>query len=167
MTATFPCDAGGSNNSGYNVDIVLEAYVVQKLLVPLQPVELNGKKIPLGQRKLTCDDEYSEVQCKKFLANALGVDTNLEALYFGESSAVSNMLGDLFRRDPKWALSVEERCKMLVLVRGRSGGSIKFHVFCPMLKEKRDAVRLIADRWKLSIRDAGCEPKHLSFSRKY
>ncbi|GJY11921.1 NF-X1-type zinc finger protein NFXL1 [Tanacetum coccineum] len=48
---------------------------------------------------------------------------------------------------------------MLVLGRGRSGGTIKVHVFYPMLKEKRDAVRLIADRWKLSIRAAGWEPK--------
>ncbi|GJR26079.1 NF-X1-type zinc finger protein NFXL1 [Tanacetum coccineum] len=69
------------------------------------------------------------------------------------------MLGDFFRRDPKWVLSVEERCKMLVLGRGRSGGTIRVHVFCPMLKDKRDAVRLIADRWKLSIRAAGWELK--------
>ncbi|GJQ98269.1 NF-X1-type zinc finger protein NFXL1 [Tanacetum coccineum] len=159
ITATVPCDAGGSNNSGYNVDTVLEASAVQKLPMQLQPVKVNGKKIPLGQRKLTCDDDCSKVELKKVLADSFGVDTNLEALHFGESSAVSDMLGDLFRRDPKWVLSVEERCKMLVLGRGRSGGTIKVHVFCPMLKEKRDAVRLIADRWKLSIRVAGWEPK--------
>ncbi|GJU88005.1 NF-X1-type zinc finger protein NFXL1 [Tanacetum coccineum] len=159
ITATVPCDAGGSNNSGYNVDTILEASAIQKLPVPLQPVEVNGKKIPLGQRKLTCANECSEVKHKKVLADAFGVDTNLEALHFGESSAVSDMLGDLFRRDPKWVLSVEERCKMLVLGRGRSGGTIRVHVFCPMLKEKRDVVRLIADRWKLSIRAAGWEPK--------
>ncbi|GJS91946.1 NF-X1-type zinc finger protein NFXL1 [Tanacetum coccineum] len=147
------------NNNGYNVDTVLEASAVQKLPVPLQPVEVNGKKIPLGQRKLTCDDECSKVERKKIMADVFGVDTNLEALHFGESSAVSDMLGDLFRRDPKWVLSVEERCKMLVLGRGRSGGTIKVHVFCPMLKKKRDAVRLITDRWKLAIRAAGWEPK--------
>ncbi|GJR48919.1 NF-X1-type zinc finger protein NFXL1 [Tanacetum coccineum] len=141
------------------VDTILEASAVQRLPVPLQPVEVNGKKIPLGQRKLTCDDECSKVERKKVMADSFGVDTNLEALHFGESSAVFDMLGDLFRRDPKWVLLVEERCKMLVLGRGRSGGTIKVHVFCPMLKEKRDAVRLIADRWKLSIRAAGWEPK--------
>ncbi|GJR17829.1 NF-X1-type zinc finger protein NFXL1 [Tanacetum coccineum] len=159
ITATVPCDARGSNNSGYNVDTVLEASVVQKLPVPLQPVEVNGKKIPLGQRKLTCDDECSNVECKKVLADAFGVDTNLEALHFCESSAVSDMLGDLFRRDPKWVLSVEERCKMLVLGRGRSGGTIKVYVFYPMVKEKRDAVRLYADIWKLSVHATGWEPK--------
>ncbi|GKB59018.1 NF-X1-type zinc finger protein NFXL1 [Tanacetum coccineum] len=110
---------------GCYMDNVLEASAVQKLPVPLQPVEVNGKKIPLGQRKLTCDDECSKVEHKKVLADAFEVDTNLEALHFGESSAVSDMLGDLFRRDPRWVLSVEERCKMLVLGRGRSGGTIK------------------------------------------
>ncbi|GJY11918.1 NF-X1-type zinc finger protein NFXL1 [Tanacetum coccineum] len=48
---------------------------------------------------------------------------------------------------------------MLVLGKGRSGGTIKVHVFCPILKEKRDAVRLITDRWKLSILAASWEPK--------
>ncbi|GJY04735.1 NF-X1-type zinc finger protein NFXL1 [Tanacetum coccineum] len=95
-------------------EAVWDAYmfknVPSKLPVPLQPIEVNGKKIPLGQRKLTCDDECSKVKRKKVLADAFGVDTNLEALYFGESSAVFDMLGDLFKRDPKWVLSVEERC---------------------------------------------------------
>lgn len=150
ITATVPCDAGA--------DTVLEASAIQKLPAPLQPVEANGKKIPLGQRKLMCDDECSKMERKKVLADAFGVTTpNLDALHFGENTAVSDVLGDLFRRDPKWVLSIEERCKMLVLGRGRGG--VKVHVFCPMLKEKRDAVRLIAERWKLSISAAGWEPK--------
>lgn len=96
--------------------------------------------------------------------DAFGVTTpNLDALHFGENAAVSDVLGDLFRRDPKWVLAVEERCKMVVLGRSRGGASggsaMKVHVFCPMLKEKRDAVRLIAERWKLSISAAGWEPK--------
>ncbi|KAI3780236.1 hypothetical protein L2E82_10207 [Cichorium intybus] len=163
ITATVPCDAGG-NNSGYNADTVLEASTIQKLPVPLQPIESNGKKIPLGQRKLMCDDECSKMERKKVLMDAFGVTTpNLDALHFGENAAVSDVLGDLFRRDPKWVLAVEERCKMVVLGRSRGGASggsaMKVHVFCPMLKEKRDAVRLIAERWKLSISAAGWEPK--------
>ncbi|XP_074335901.1 NF-X1-type zinc finger protein NFXL1 [Apium graveolens] len=159
ISATVPCDAGGSNN-GHNVDSLLELSAVQKLPVPLQPVEANGKRIPLGQRKLTCDDECLKVERKRALADAFGITPNMEALHFGESSAVSEVLTDLFRRDPKWVLAVEERCKFLVLGRGRGGTSaLKVHVFCPMLKEKRDAVRLIAERWKLSISAAGWEPK--------
>ncbi|KAJ0898121.1 putative chromatin regulator PHD family [Helianthus annuus] len=154
ITATVPCDAGGNNSA----DSVLETSAIQKLPAPLQPVESNGKKIPLGQRKLMCDDECAKVERKKVLADAFGVtNSNLEALHFGENPAVSDVLGDLYRRDSKWVLAVEERCKMLVVGKGRGG--VKVHVFCPMLKEKRDAVRLIAERWKLSISAAGWEPK--------
>ncbi|GJY11920.1 NF-X1-type zinc finger protein NFXL1 [Tanacetum coccineum] len=40
ITATVPCDAGGSNNSSYNVDTVLEASAIQKLPGwPLQPLK--------------------------------------------------------------------------------------------------------------------------------
>ncbi|KAK9078775.1 hypothetical protein SSX86_002833 [Deinandra increscens subsp. villosa] len=162
ITATVPCDAGG-NNSGYSADSVLEASAIQKLPVPLQPVEANGngKKIPLGQRKLVCDDECVKMERKKVLADAFGVSSlNLEALHFGENPAGSDLLGDLFRRDSKWVLAVEERCKSLVVGGGGRGrGGVKVHVFSPMLKEKRDAVRLIAERWKLSISAAGWEPK--------
>lgn len=160
ITATVPCDAGGSSG-GLNVDTVFEASVIQKLPVPLQPVEANGKKIPLGQRKLTCDDECAKMDRKRVLADAFGVTTpNLDALHFGENSVVSEVLADLLRRDPKWVLSVEERCKFLVLGRVRGGSNaLRVHVFCPMSKEKRDAVRLIAERWKLVVNAAGWEPK--------
>lgn len=159
ITASVPCDAGG-NNGGFNGDTVYEALVLQKLPAPLQPVEATGK-IPLGQRKLMCDDECAKLERKRVLADAFDISTpNLDALHFGESSAVSELLVDLYRRDPKWLLSVEERCKYLVL--GRSKGTtsgLKAHVFCPMLKDKRDAVRVIADRWKLTVSAAGWEPK--------
>ncbi|KAG8379493.1 hypothetical protein BUALT_Bualt07G0094200 [Buddleja alternifolia] len=160
ITATVPCDAGGNSN-GYNVDTVFEASIVQKLPAPLQPAEGNSQKISLGQRKLTCDDECAKVERKKLLADAFGVTPpNLDALHFGENSSVSEVLSDLLRRDPKWVLSVEERCKYLVLGRARGGvNALKVHVFCPMSKEKRDAVRLIAERWKLSVNAAGWEPK--------
>uniref|UniRef100_A0A5B7BGS8 Putative NF-X1-type zinc finger protein NFXL1-like n=1 Tax=Davidia involucrata TaxID=16924 RepID=A0A5B7BGS8_DAVIN len=159
ITATVPCDAGGCSG-GFNVDTIFEASIIQKLPVPLQPVDANVKKIPLGQRKLMCDEECAKMERKRVLADAFGITPpNLDALHFGENS-ISELLGDLFRRDPKWVLSVEERCKFLVLGRGRGGtNALKVHVFCIMLKEKRDAVRLIAERWKLSVNAAGWEPK--------
>ncbi|KAG9160896.1 hypothetical protein Leryth_008711 [Lithospermum erythrorhizon] len=159
ISAAVPCDAGGS--SSHNIDTTFEALVVQKLPVALQPVEANGKRVPLGQRKLICDDVCANVERKKNLADAFGISTpNLAELHFGENAVVSEVLSDLLRRDPKWVLSVEERCKYLVLGRGRGGvTALKAHVFCPMLKEKRDAVRFIAERWKLSVNAAGWEPK--------
>lgn len=98
---------------------------------------------------------------KKVLSDAFGITPpNLEALHFGENAAVSEVLGELLRRDAKWVLSIEERCKFLVLGRSRGGvNALKVHVFCPMSKEKRDAIRLIAARWKLSVNAAGWEPK--------
>lgn len=160
ISATVPCDAGGSS-VGFNGDTVSEASIIQKLPVPLQPVEANGRKIPLGQRKLACDDECAKQERKRVLADAFDITPpNLDALHFGENSVVSELLADLFRRDPKWVLSVEERCKFLVLGKTRgTTSSLRVHVFCPMLKEKRDAVRLIAERWKLSVNSAGWEPK--------
>ncbi|XP_051147620.1 NF-X1-type zinc finger protein NFXL1 [Andrographis paniculata] len=160
ITATVPCDAGGSGG-GYN-GTVLEASVAQKLPTALQPVDATDQRIPLGQRKLTCDDDCAKVERKKVLADAFGVNPpNLESLHFGDNAAVSEVLSDLLRRDAKWVLSVEERCKYLVLGRGRKPGlnALKVHVFCPMPKEKRDAVRLIAERWKLTVNAAGWEPK--------
>ncbi|XP_011083338.1 NF-X1-type zinc finger protein NFXL1 [Sesamum indicum] len=160
VTATVPCDAGGSSG-GYTVDTVLEASITQKLPVSLQPAEGNGQRVPLGQRKLMCDDECAKMERKKVLADAFGINPpNLDALHFGENASVSEVLSDLLRRDPKWVLSVEERCKYLVLGRGRGGiNALKVHVFCAMAKDKRDAVRLIAERWKLSVNAAGWEPK--------
>ncbi|XP_047332849.1 NF-X1-type zinc finger protein NFXL1 [Impatiens glandulifera] len=160
ITVSVPCDAGGSNG-GYGGDSLYEASITQKLPLPLQPVETNGRRVPLGQRKLACDDECAKLGKKRVLADAFGITPpNLDALHFGDSSGISEAMSDLFRRDPKWVLSVEERCKILVLGRGRGGASgLKVHVFCPMIKEKRDAVRLIAERWKLSINAAGWEPR--------
>ncbi|KAI3802340.1 hypothetical protein L1987_30471 [Smallanthus sonchifolius] len=135
---------------------------ISETAVPLQAVEATGKKIPLGQRKLMCDDECIKLERKKVLADAFGVTSlNFEAHHFGENPMVSNV-GDLYRRDSKWVLAVEERCKMLVVVGGGRGrGSAKVHVFCPMLKEKRDAVRLIAESWVIGAK--GLHPHPLSF----
>ena len=160
ITANVPCDAG-SGSGNYNADGTREAYIIQKLPVPLQPVDANGKRVPLGQRKLMCDDECAKLERKRVLVDAFEITTpNLDSLHLGENSIASDLLGDMMRRDPKWVLSVEERCKFLVV--GKSRGTVrglKVHVFCPMLKDKRDAVRVIAERWKLAVSDAGWEPK--------
>ncbi|CAN0845826.1 NF-X1-type zinc finger protein NFXL1, partial [Linum grandiflorum] len=154
ITAGVPCDAGGTNAA----DSLFDASIAQKLPVPLQPVEPTGLRTPLGQRKLTCDEECAKSERKRVLADAFDIGTpNFEALHFGENSQVTELIADLYRRDPKWVLAVEERCKYLVL--GKSKGSVKVHVFCPMIKDKRDAVRLIAERWKLTVNVAGWEPK--------
>ncbi|KAG9152424.1 hypothetical protein Leryth_015843 [Lithospermum erythrorhizon] len=157
ITVVVPCDAGG----GYNVDTLFEATVIKKFPVALQPVEANGTKVPLGLRKLMCDDECAKLKRQKALANAFGITTpNLDALRLGENAIASQVFSDLFRRDPKWVLSVEERCKYLVLGKGKGGvNALRVHVFCPMLKEKRDVVKFIAERWKLTVNTAGWEPK--------
>ncbi|XP_058732390.1 NF-X1-type zinc finger protein NFXL1-like [Vicia villosa] len=158
MTTNVPCDAGGSGAP----DVIHEASITQKVLMPLQPLDENGKRVSLGQRKLMCNDECAKLERKKVLANAFEITSpNLDSFQFGDNSvAQSELLGDLLRRDSKWVLSIEERCKFLVL--GKSRGTtqgLKAHVFCPMLKDKRDAVRMIAERWKLAINAAGREPK--------
>ncbi|GLU18380.1 hypothetical protein SLE2022_346860 [Rubroshorea leprosula] len=155
ITASVHCDVGGST-SGSNTGTVSEALMVQKLLM-----ESTGKKIPLGQRKLVCDDECAKLERKRVLADAFEITPpNLDALHFGENPSTFELLADLYRRDPKWVLSVEERCMFLVLGKNRGSTSgLKVHVFCPMLKDKRDAVKLIAERWKLAVNAAGWEPK--------
>ncbi|MQL71057.1 hypothetical protein Taro_003363 [Colocasia esculenta] len=161
ITASVPCGAGG-NGGGFHVDTVLETSIIQKLPVPLQAVEGNGKRVPLGQRKLTCDEECAKIERKRVLAEAFDITPpNLDALHFGENSSVSELLADLFRREPKWVVAVEERFKFLVLGRskGSSSSSLRGHVFCPMAKDKRDAVRVMAERWKLSVHAAGWEPR--------
>ncbi|CAA7394915.1 unnamed protein product [Spirodela intermedia] len=160
ITATVPCGAGGNGAGGG----FLEASIVEKLPVPLQPAEENGRRLPLGQRKLTCDEECAKLERKRVLADAFDIaPTNLDALHFGENPSVSELLSDLLRREPKWVLAVEERFKTLVLGKpartSSSSSSLKVHVFCAMAKEKRDAVRLMAERWKLAVHAAGWEPR--------
>ncbi|TVU11845.1 hypothetical protein EJB05_45453, partial [Eragrostis curvula] len=159
ITATVPCGAGRTSSG----DNMFEVSIIQKLPMPLQPVESNGRRVPLGQRKLSCDEECAKMEKKRVLAEAFDITPpNLDALHFGENSSSSDLVSDLFRRDPKWVAAIEERCKFLVLgkMRGSSSSSLKLHVFCHLMKDKRDAIRLIADRWKLSVQSAGWEPKH-------
>ncbi|CAN8305670.1 unnamed protein product [Cochlearia groenlandica] len=166
ITATVPCDAGGRNANGSYVESADNetSSVVQKLPTPLQPVESNGNQIPLGQRKLSCDDECAKLERKRVLQDAFDISPpNLEALHFSENSAMTEIISDLYRRDPKWVLAIEERCKFLVLGKARrSTSALNLHVFCPMQKDKRDTVQLIAERWKLSVSNAGWEPKRFT-----
>ncbi|CAN8294482.1 unnamed protein product [Cochlearia groenlandica] len=164
ITATVPCDAGGRSAHNPRVDSVYEASVLQKLPTHLQPVESSGDRIPLGQRKLSCDDECAKLERKRVLQEAFDIPPpNLDSLHFSENSAMTEIISDIYRRDPKWVLAVEERFKFLVL--GKARGSIstlKLHVFCPMQKDKRDTVRLLAERWKLAVSNAGWEPKRFT-----
>ncbi|XP_057416514.1 NF-X1-type zinc finger protein NFXL1-like [Lotus japonicus] len=152
ITANVPCDAGGSRSRALH-----EASIIQKLL--LQPLDDNDKKSPLGQRKLMCNDECSKWERKRVLARAFEITSQkLDSLQFGENY---ESLAYLLRRDSKWVLSIEERCKFLVLgkSRGTTTRGLKAHIFCPMLKDKRDVVKLIAERWKLSVSTCGWEAK--------
>lgn len=158
-----PCGAGASSSS-FNNDTLFEASIIQKLPVPLQPIDgSNGRKVPLGQRKMACDAECDKAARKRQLAEAFDVtQPNLDSLHFGESSVgASEVLSDLMRREPKWVMAVEDRFKFMVMGKSRSGNgsNMKAHVFSQMVKEKRDAVRYIAERWKLSVQAAGWEPK--------
>lgn len=152
IKANVPCDAGGSDDNH-----VGEASLIQKL-PPLQHLEASSGRVPLGQRKLMCDDECARLERKRVLADAFNiVSPNLDALRLKENF---ELVADLFRRDPKWVLSVEDRCKFLLY--GKSMGStasLKVHVFRPMHKEKREALRLIAQRWKLTIHEVGREQR--------
>ncbi|KAG2300863.1 hypothetical protein Bca52824_037335 [Brassica carinata] len=155
ITATVPCDAG----SNLRVESLYEASVLQKLPTTLQPVESSGNRIPLGQRKLLCDDECAKLERKRVDITPL----NLDYVHFSENSAMTEIISDIYRRDPKWVLAVEERFKLLVLGKARGASSVlKAHVFCPMQKDKRDTVRLLAERWKLAVKNAGWEPKRFT-----
>ncbi|XVF09541.1 hypothetical protein REPUB_Repub07fG0102800 [Reevesia pubescens] len=82
-TATCHPSAPCLDVSGLNADTVFEASIIQKLTVPIQPVELTDKNISLEQRKLMCDDECAKLECKRVLADAFDITPpNLDALHF-------------------------------------------------------------------------------------
>ncbi|GMP32904.1 hypothetical protein CsSME_00006452 [Camellia sinensis var. sinensis] len=112
VTITCSCD---------RIITTVPSSIIQKLLVQCQPIETNGKKIPLDQRRLMCDDECEKMERKRAFAVAFCVTIpNLDTFYFGKNFAISKVLVNLFRRDPKWVLFVKERCKFLVLGRGKT-----------------------------------------------
>jgi len=153
LTAKVPCDAGGLRS-----DPVLEASILHKLPAPLQPVQSNSNRVPLGQRKLACDDECTKLEKKKILADAFGICTTIDLP--GVSEQISELLAELIRREPQWVSAVEERFRYLVLGKTKaSSNSIRVHVFGPMPKDKRDMLRHLAERWSLFIYSAGRDPK--------
>lgn len=155
LTAKVPCDAGGNNT---RADPVFEASVLHKLPAPLQPVQSNSNRVPLGQRKLACDEECLKLEKKKILADAFGICTTVDLP--GVNEQISELLAELIRREPQWVSAVEERFRYLVLGKTKaSSSSIRVHVFGPMPKDKRDMLRHLAERWNLSICSAGWEPK--------
>lgn len=94
LTAKVSCDAGG-----LRPDPVLEASILHKLPAPLQSVQSNSNRVPLGQRKLACDDECTKLEKKEILADAFGICTIIDLP--GVSEQISELLAELIRREPQ------------------------------------------------------------------
>ncbi|GLJ39714.1 hypothetical protein SUGI_0811910 [Cryptomeria japonica] len=155
MTAKVPCHAGGNN---IRADPVFEASIYHKLPAPLQPTESHLTRVPMGQRKLACDDECAKLERKKTLANAFDISTTVDVQEV--NGKTSEMLADLIRREPQWVSDVEDRFKYLVLGRTKiNTNGIRVHIFNAVPKEKRDILKLLAGRWNLSVFWAGWEPR--------
>ena len=158
LTAEVSCGAGGSVLRGAN-DMILS-----RLPGPLQPVEGRDRdKIPLGQRKLQCDDECAKLEKKRLLADAFGATVPGEAVPGLEGGVVgSDLLAETIRRDPQWVAAVDDRFKFLVQGPKAGtglGGSIRLHVFSPMIKERREVIYQMAERWGLAVAGHGREPR--------
>ncbi|MCO5567244.1 hypothetical protein L7F22_020933 [Adiantum nelumboides] len=154
LTQQVPCDAGESPKG---TDMLELAYMSS---LPLQPID--GKaRVPLGQRKLACDEDCAKLEKKRVLADAFGmtgvpVDPALSA----ESvQAASEALRELLIRDPQWILAIEDRFKYLVLGAKSNAAPIRVHVFGFLPKEKRDVIWQLAEKWNLTVNAVGREPK--------
>lgn len=154
LSQQVPCDAG-ENSKGNDM---LELAYISSLL--LQAVD--GKaRIPLGQRKLACDEDCAKLEKKRVLADAFGMtdvpaDRSLSAESVQTASAI---LKELLIKDPQWILAIEDRFKYLVLGVKSATTPIRVHVFGFLPKEKRDVVRQMAERWHLTVSAVGREPK--------
>eukprot|EP00249_Psilotum_nudum_P022387 c28497_g1_i1 orf=434-4474(+) len=158
LSTEVPCDAGDLGRG----DAIAEAAIVAKLPAPLQPVE--GKvRVPLGQRKLACDDECAKLGRKRILAEAFGINTATDSIPTMEGGmVVSEALAEMARREPQWLMSIEDRFRYLVLgSKVPTPVPIRVHVFCPLPKEKRELVRQLAERWNLNVNAVGREPKRV------
>ncbi|OAE24770.1 hypothetical protein AXG93_48s1180 [Marchantia polymorpha subsp. ruderalis] len=148
------CGQGGSSTSRASAETEM---ILSRLPAPLQPIAQSSERTPLGQRKLSCDDECGKLEKKRLLADAFGVELSGDFTSGDTGALGSEMLSEMLRRDPQWVLAVEERFKFLLL--GPKVSTLKVHVFCPMAKEKREVIYQLAERWSLSVSSAGREPR--------
>lgn len=158
LSAEVACGAGGSVSRGND----MASMVLSRLPAPLQPVEGRDRdKIPLGQRRLQCDDECAKLEKKRLLADAFGATVPGEAVTGLEGGVVgSELLAETIRRDPQWVAAIEDRFKYLVQgPKASTGGSIRLHVFGPMIKERREVIYQMAERWGLAVAGHGREPR--------
>lgn len=161
LTAEVPCGAGGASTRGATE---VAAMALSRLPGPLQPLEgKDRERVPFGQRKLACDNDCAKFEKKRLLADAFGATPPGEGLPGLEGGVVgSEMLAEFARREPQWITAIEDRFKYLV--QGpKSGtgavGNLRLHVFCAMVKERREAVYQMAERWGLTVTGVGREPR--------
>ncbi|PNT76112.1 hypothetical protein BRADI_1g44270v3 [Brachypodium distachyon] len=82
----FPCDQPPTNGEASSSSGV-KASCLQICGAPRRELESTGKRVPLGQRKLSCDEECAKMERKRVLAEAFDITPpNLDALHFGENT---------------------------------------------------------------------------------
>ncbi|KAL3679172.1 hypothetical protein R1sor_022128 [Riccia sorocarpa] len=157
VSGEVPCDAGGSGGR-HSAETEM---ILSRLPGPLQPLPQGSERVPLGQRKLSCDDECAKHEKRKLLADAFGVEISGDGRG-GDANSSEHLVNDMLRRDPQWILAVEDRFKSLLL--GPKSQNLKVHVFCPMPREKREIIHLLAERWCVSVSSAGREPRRFAIA---
>ncbi|KAJ7529325.1 hypothetical protein O6H91_15G044900 [Diphasiastrum complanatum] len=154
LSAEVPCAAGGL------IDAEIEAKIMARLPGPVQPLEMR-EKIPLGQRKLVCDDECAKAEKKRTLADAFNANGSGESLSTLEGGLAGSEILEMVRKDPQFVAAVEDRFRCLLVGPKRSSGPgmLRLHVFCGLPNEKRELIRQLADRWSLSVNAVGRDPR--------
>lgn len=155
LSHQVPCNAGESSKGSDSLEL---AYYSN---LPLQPVDVKTR-VPLGQRKLACDEECAKLEKKRILADAFGITATPvdPALSVDSVQIASEVLKELLKKDPQWVLAIEDRFKYLVLgSKSTNAAPIRVHVFSFLPKEKREVLRQIAERWNLTVSAVGREPK--------
>ncbi|GBG58949.1 hypothetical protein CBR_g24300 [Chara braunii] len=164
------CAGGGDDDDGFD-----EAAFVSQLGLKLQPVQQSADGaspgyVPLGRRKIACDDECAKCEKKRILANAFGVSMapgleGEEGTAGGTESGA--MLMEMIRRDPIWVSAVELRLQFLLLgsrnalkmSTASATSGMRVHVFRYLPKERRAAIHELAARWLMESISVGWEPK--------